>query len=513
MIIYWHKRDLRLLDNQALCFAKELSQEKNMDFVPILGLEIDLIGQETTRYEFSEFHQYGYLSAMLPLYQNYKYFGIQPILFQESILNILTKLQTAKPIYSLITHQEHGTNGTYKRDKAVQDFCKKHGIVWYQLQPTGVVRNLETRDKRDIKIKEYLNGKILPIPDLGTISKNQIHKIFDSEKTFQDLTLLKQSISSKYSLQESSEKNALLALNSFTSTRASGYRGGISSPNQAMISGSRLSQYLAYGSISLRYIHQYYWAKIKSTTNTKLKSGMLGSMQRLHWREHFIQRIETDSNMPDNSINPDFDRISYTHDLGLFEKYKTGTTGEVLIDACIRCLKATGFINFRMRAMLVSYGIFGLDLDWQELGRFLATLFLDYEPGIHWSQIQMQSGVTGINIIRVYSPHKQLLDQDPDCAFVRKWIPELAGLTNGQILDYPNISLSVLTKEAYPDPIVDFKASSKINKAKTFKVKNVSTKETSKKVFMVHGSRRKLPVKKPIQAKPIAAPKLKDLFD
>jgi len=90
-----------------------------------------------------------------------------------------------------------------------------------------------------------------------------------------------------------------------------------------------------------------------------------------------------------------------------------------MIDACMRCLNATGFMNFRMRSMLVSFACYGLHLDWRLIHPHLARVFLDYEPGIHLSQLQMQAGVVGINTIRVYSPHKQIIDQDPECVFIK----------------------------------------------------------------------------------------------
>jgi deoxyribodipyrimidine photo-lyase len=400
MINYWHKRDMRLLDNPALALAVQKSSQLNMPFVPIMGLESDLVTDLKTSYEFSEFQQFGYLSAMLALFKNYQHFGVQPLLFHDSIINTLHQIQALQPITILISHQEHGTDQTFARDKLVSQFCKTNNIQWIQLAPSGVIRNLQSRDIRDKLVKQYLNGKIVPIPDFTSINQIKDSKLFNCDQVFKTLIELKQTIGQKHKLQESSEKQGHLVLESFAKARAKGYRGGISSPNSAIIHGSRLSQFLAYGSLSLRFINQFFWTNITTTTDTKLKSGMLGAMQRLHWREHFIQRLETQPSMPNRSINPDFDRIEYSHVLELFDKYKTGKTGEVLIDACIRCLNSTGFVNFRMRAMLVSYGVFGLDLDWRELGKYLASVFLDYEPGIHWSQMQMQAGVTGINTVR-----------------------------------------------------------------------------------------------------------------
>jgi deoxyribodipyrimidine photo-lyase len=108
--------------------------------------------------------------------------------------------------------------------------------------------------------------------------------------------------------------------------------------------------------------------------------------------------------------------------------WQEGRTGYPFVDACMRSLRATGWLNFRMRAMLVSFAAYDLFLDWRAFAHFLAQQFLDYEPGIHYPQIQMQSGTTGINALRMYDPVKQGYDHDPEGTFVRTWVPELANV-------------------------------------------------------------------------------------
>ncbi|KJS68063.1 MAG: deoxyribodipyrimidine photo-lyase/cryptochrome family protein [Serpentinimonas sp.] len=110
---------------------------------------------------------------------------------------------------------------------------------------------------------------------------------------------------------------------------------------------------------------------------------------------------------------------------GISEALMQGRTGWPMVDACVAMLRQTGWLNFRMRAMLVSVAAYPLWLHWREVGLWLARHFLDYEPGIHWSQMQMQAGTTGINATRVYNPVKQAQDHDPQGQFVRHWLPAM----------------------------------------------------------------------------------------
>ena len=119
------------------------------------------------------------------------------------------------------------------------------------------------------------------------------------------------------------------------------------------------------------------------------------------------------SNTKLHLIEPELDsKIHRILDKDKFEAWKLGKTGWPFFDACMRSLTETGWINFRMRAMIQSVAAYTLWLPWKDTGNHLAQLFIDYEPGIHWSQINMQSGITGINAVRAYSIIKQSTDHD-----------------------------------------------------------------------------------------------------
>jgi deoxyribodipyrimidine photo-lyase len=172
----------------------------------------------------------------------------------------------------------------------------------------------------------------------------------------------------------------------------------------------------------------------------------------------------------------------------------------------MRCLAATGFVNFRMRAMVVSFACHVLHLDWRVIHPHLARVFRDYDPGIHLNQLQMQAGVVGWNAVRVYNPAKQLADWDAECRFVKRWVPELKTLPAERVVngDLPD----------YPPPVVPFAERAKRMTDVLYPIrKSAAAKTATLAVHINHGSRKKETTVRPKKPKRPAPPPTPSLFD
>ena len=179
-------------------------------------------------------------------------------------------------------------------------------------------------------------------------------------------------------------------------------------------------------------------------------------------------------------------------DPALLAAWSSGQTGFPFLDACMRSLKATGWLNFRMRAMLVSFASYNLRLPWRPTGLHLACQFTDYEAGIHWPQVQMQSGTTGINTIRIYNVVKQGHDQDPTGDFVRRWVPELADVPAAYVQEpWTWEGDATIIGRTYPTRIVDLASSTRSAKDQIYGLRRAPAfHATSDKIQDKHGSRK-----------------------
>jgi deoxyribodipyrimidine photo-lyase len=329
----------------------------------------------------------------------------------------------------------------------VRAWAREAGIAFREHRQNGAIRALASRDGWAARWERFTRAPLVPPP--GALAPVAV-----DPATIPSPEALGLAPDPCPGRQRGGRAAAEALLASFLAGRALSYRRAMSSPLAGWEACSRLSPHLAAGTLSVREAAQAARAA-RAGAEGPLREGIDSFLTRLAWHCHFIQKIETEPALERRALHPAYRGIEGAgEDDPRFQAWAAGRTGWAFLDACMRCLAETGWLNFRARAMLVSVATMHLGLDWRAVGLHLARLFTDYEPGIHWSQVQMQSGVTGVNTIRMYNPVKQGLDQDPDGVFVRRWVTELRGLAGAAV----HTPWTAAAAAACPPPIGDHEA-------------------------------------------------------
>ena len=479
--IVWFKRDLRVADHRPLAMAAQAG-----NLLPLYIAEPELWAQPD-----ASGRQWAFAAESLGELQAALARLGQPLcVMVGDALAILRRLHAQYGIAALWSHEETGNGWTYARDLAVKAWAQSAGVPWHEARQFGVIRRISSRNgwakawERDMA--EPITPSPLTLPPRGGDWPTHI-------PTSAELGLAPDPCPAR---QRGGRAAAMATLHSFLDQRGRDYRYRMSSPVTAFEASSRLSPHLTWGTVSLREVAQASWSRmheLKADDTPHVanwRASMISFAGRQHWHCHFMQKLEDEPRIEFENLHRAYDGLRpATADAQRLAAWSAGRTGYPFVDACMRALNHHGWINFRMRAMLMSFASYHLWLPWRESGLHLARKFVDYEPGIHWPQVQMQSGTTGINTMRIYNPVKQGYDQDPAGRFVRSLVPELARVPDAFI--HEPWRWDGATGLPYPAPIVDNAAAAKAARDALYGIrKGADHKAAARRIVDKHGSRK-----------------------
>lgn len=332
-----------------------------------------------------------------------------------------------------------------KRDEQILNFCNENKINCFMIE-NYLLMPIDTflKDDKSVyqKYTPFKNrAKKINIPKPNNYKFNS--EKFDKIKYSFNLKDLEKYTEKNNTITHGGRKNALNILKNMDK-----FINYSTERNNLTKETTHLSAYIKFGCVSIREVYD---------TIYKLFGVDNGLIDQLLWREfyfylvYYIPRV-----LEQKSLKEKYDKIEWENDPKKFEAWMNGNTGFPIVDAGMRELNSTGFMHNRARLVTSCILIKILNCDWRLGEKYFATKLIDYDPSVNngnWQWVS-GSGADSQPYFRIMSPWKQSIDYDPNCEYIKRWIPELKDIPNKDIHNWNKNYNKYKIK--YHGPIVDY---------------------------------------------------------
>lgn len=450
--LFIFRRDLRVVDNTALNLALEDAYKARELVLPVFIFTPE---QVTDKNQYKSTATVSFMISSLTEVRNLQCFYGDNI----AVLKYIFKKVDITGIYF---NKDH-THYAQERDNEIQALCEKKGVSLhtpedYTLHPMGSI--LTASGSFYSVFTPFYNS---------AVSSKKVTRPTLAHKHISKLLYKDIIISSTYAISlEQARKRFVGSVSEIDQYVKGGRAEGMSmlskldsqkqyhnTRDNASQSTTHLSAHIKYGTVSIREAY-YAFRKIPS------RKASDALVRQLYWNEFYDQlmhHLPYDQTLGKSNFKKL--RVNWgptTH----LQAWKDGLTGFPFIDAGMRQLNATGWMHNRARMAAANFLAMTLLIDWREGEKYFATKLVDYDISQNNGNWQWSCGV-GVDrtgYLRMFNPFNQSKTHDPDCAYIRKYIPELIGVSNEDIHSWETASLKL--QGVYIQPIVVYKERRKI---------------------------------------------------
>ncbi len=449
------RRDLRLEDNTALIRACELSNQ----VIPCFILDDRQLGNNPYRGD----NAVQFMAESLrDLNRELNKKGSRLYLFKGIAEDVVETLIKEEHINAVFFNRDY-TPFSVMRDANIKNICNRYHVDC-NIYADALLNEPEMVTKQDGKpysiYSQYLKkAKMYPVESpLKNRYNNYSIKSISCEQPADILDTLYLN-KNPHILLQGGRKEALKLLthiahlHNYSETRNYPSKEGT----------SLLSAHNKFGTVSIREV--YYAAKQYLT----LPDTFIGE---LYWRDFFTYIAYHFPHVFKGAFHKKYNSIKWLDDNKRFEQWTHGCTGFPIVDAGMRQLNTTGFMHNRVRMIVASFLVKDLHINWQWGERYFANQLIDYDPSVNngnW-QWAASTGCDAQPFFRIFNPWLQQKKYDPECEYIKRWIPELRSFPAKVIHNW----YDAFVHSEYPKPIVDHGTQAGIAKM-IFKTANATT--------------------------------------